>query len=90
MDTLKAKILTIIALNLVRKIFLFTIMPYLDYTYPHDISNLWTPLKKIKNILSTFSSPPFTVHNPTSKDVFYTACLLYRAMCRVVYERGNW
>ena len=47
------------------------------------------PLKKIKNILSTFSSPRFTVHNPTSKDVFYTACLLYGAMYRVVYERGN-
>ena len=38
------------------------------------------PLKKIKNILSTFSFPRFTVHNPTSNDVFYVACLLYRAM----------
>ena len=45
--------------------------------------------KKIKNILCTTSSPRFTVHNSTSEDVFYTACLLYRAMYRVVYEKGN-
>ena len=44
------------------------------------------PLKKIKNMLSTFSSPRFTVHNPKSKDVLYTACLLYETMYRVVYE----
>ena len=47
------------------------------------------PLKKIKNILLTFSFPRFTVHNPTSKDVLYTARLLYGAMYSVVYERGN-
>ena len=47
------------------------------------------PLKKFKKILSTVSSPSFTVHNPTSKDVFYTACLLYEAMYRVVYDGDN-
>ena len=47
------------------------------------------PLKKIKNILSTFNFPCFTVHDPTSNGVFYVACLLYGAMYRVVYERGN-
>ena len=46
------------------------------------------PLKKIKNIF-TFSSTRFIFHNPTSKDVFYTACLLYEAMYRVVYDGDN-
>ena len=59
---------------------------YFNRTPPVDRA----PLKKKKNILSTFSSPRFTVNNLVSKDVFYTACLLlYEAMYRVVYEKGD-
>ena len=38
------------------------------------------PLKKIKNMLSTFSSPRFTVHNPKSKDVLLLA-VYYTRLC---------
>ena len=44
--------------------------------------------RKIQNVLPC-SLPNFAGYNPKSRDLFYTVCLVYRAIYRVLYEKDS-
>ena len=46
-------------------------------------------IKKIYKILSC-SLSDFAVHNPKSRDVFFTVCLVSKAIYRSLYEKDGW
>ena len=60
---------------------------FINRTLPAAASS-YNILRKIENIPSIFSLPYFAVHNPKSRDVFYTVYLLYGAIYRAQLIRS--